>query len=144
MDEQAFHLLHEMTQVSYLQRTGRSLNSSPAEMVVFLEATLLMGGLGYPRGSMYWSKGTHAAAVADKITRDSLFLLRSNLKVINDLAVSGADKESDRLWKVRALVDVTETLASLCCIHAMMSKSAPSSVDAQSSSLFAGSQIQQA
>ncbi|KAL3220075.1 hypothetical protein MRX96_030088 [Rhipicephalus microplus] len=73
MDDQAFELLHEMTEVSYLQRTGRLLNSSPGEMKVFLGATLLMSCLGYPRARMYWGQGTRVAAVADKITRDRFF-----------------------------------------------------------------------
>lgn len=55
---------------------------------------------------MYWSQGTRVAAVADKITRDRFFLIRSNLKVVNDLAVSDEDKEADRLWKVRPLLDI--------------------------------------
>lgn len=94
MDEQAFERLHEMTEVSYLQRTGRSLNSSPGEMKVFLGAALLMSCLGYPRAKMYWSQGTRVAAVADKITRDRFFLIRSNLKVVNHVAVSDDDKKS--------------------------------------------------
>ncbi|KAH8027470.1 hypothetical protein HPB51_006060 [Rhipicephalus microplus] len=36
MDDQALELLHEMTEVSYLQRTGWSLNSSPGKMKKFL------------------------------------------------------------------------------------------------------------
>ncbi|KAH9382446.1 hypothetical protein HPB48_004292 [Haemaphysalis longicornis] len=95
-----------MTEVSYLQRTGRSLNSSPGEMKVFLGAALLMSCLGYPRARMYWSQGTSVAAVADKITRDRFFLIRSNLKVVNDLAVPDEDKKADRLWKVRPLLDI--------------------------------------
>ncbi|KAH7973889.1 hypothetical protein HPB49_006414 [Dermacentor silvarum] len=106
IDDQAFELLHEMTEVSYLQRTGRSLNSSPGEMKVFLGATLLMSCLGYPRARMYWSQGTRVAAVADKITRDRFFLMRSNLKVVDDLAVSDGEKEADRLWKVRPLLNI--------------------------------------
>ncbi|KAL3189658.1 hypothetical protein MRX96_021128 [Rhipicephalus microplus] len=106
MDDQAFELLHKMTEVSYLQRTGRSLNSSPEEMKAFLGATLLMSCLGYPRARMYWGQGTRVAAVADKITRDRFFLIRSNLKVVDDLAVSDGEKEADRLWEVRPLLNI--------------------------------------
>ncbi|KAL3190900.1 hypothetical protein MRX96_019146 [Rhipicephalus microplus] len=106
IDDQAFELLHEMTEVSYLQRTGRSLKSSPGEMKVFLGATFLMSCSGYPRARMYWGQGTRVAAVADKITRDRCFLIRSNLKVVDNLAVSDGEKEADRLWKVHPLLKI--------------------------------------
>ncbi|KAH6931029.1 hypothetical protein HPB50_021553 [Hyalomma asiaticum] len=38
------------------------------------------------------------------MTRDRFFLIRSKLKVVNDLVLSAEEKEADRLWKVCPLL----------------------------------------
>lgn len=47
-------------------------------------------------------------AIADDLTRDCFFPLRSNLKIVNNLEVSCEDKKDDRLWKVWPIVDAIE------------------------------------
>ncbi|KAH6933232.1 hypothetical protein HPB50_013741 [Hyalomma asiaticum] len=66
-----------------------------------LGATLMMSCLGYPQMRLYWAGGTKVPAIADVLTRDRFFTLRSNFKVVNDLDFIEEDQKNDRLWKVR-------------------------------------------
>ncbi|XP_064488414.1 piggyBac transposable element-derived protein 3-like [Ornithodoros turicata] len=71
----------------------------------FVGATLMMSCLGYPNIRMYWADATRLSAIADVITRDRFFTLRSNLKAVNDLDVPDEEKKTDRLRKVRPLLN---------------------------------------
>lgn len=91
------HILHEMTDAGYHQRKGALINTSAAEMRHFIGATFLMSCLGYLQIRLYWARQTRVAAIADVMTRDRFFLLRKNIKVVNDLDISDEDKKADRL-----------------------------------------------
>ncbi|KAH8024808.1 hypothetical protein HPB51_001222 [Rhipicephalus microplus] len=53
---------------------------------------------------LYWARGTRVPAIADVLTRDQFFTLRSNFKVVNDLDFTEQDQKNDRLWKVRPIL----------------------------------------
>ncbi|XP_037514183.1 piggyBac transposable element-derived protein 3 isoform X1 [Rhipicephalus sanguineus] len=107
--EDIYRTFHEMTEAGYHQRKGASLNTSAAEMKHFIGATFLMSCLGYPQIHLYWARQTRVAAIADVITRDRFFLLRRNIKVVNDLHISDAEKKADRLWRLRPFIEMIRT-----------------------------------
>lgn len=73
--------------------TGRSLNTSADELKMFFGMSIIMSGLGYPQIRMYWMKSKRVPIIANNMTRDRFFRLRSRLKVVNDLSVPSNDKE---------------------------------------------------
>lgn len=123
--EEMYRTLHEMTEAGYHQRKGALINTSAAEMKHFMGATFLMSCLGYPQIRLYWARQTRVAAIADVMTRDRFFLLRKNIKVVNDLAISDEDKKADRLWRLRPFIDMIRT----ACLQLPRSPSA--SIDEQ-------------
>lgn len=54
---------------------------------------------------MYLENVTRIPLVADAISRDKFFKLRSHLKVVDDCLVTPAQRKEDRIWKIRPLVD---------------------------------------
>ncbi|GBP63898.1 hypothetical protein EVAR_39560_1 [Eumeta japonica] len=59
---------------------------------------------------MYWANKTRVAMIADRMTRDRYFKLRSNLKLVNDLEVNEASKQN-KFWKVKPSI---ETIRRAC------------------------------
>uniref|UniRef100_A0A224YVY7 PiggyBac transposable element-derived protein 3-like n=1 Tax=Rhipicephalus zambeziensis TaxID=60191 RepID=A0A224YVY7_9ACAR len=123
--EDIYRTFHQMTEAGYQQRKGALLNTSATEMKHFIGATFLMSCLGYPEIRLYWARQTRVAAIADVITRNRFFLLRRNIKVVNDLDTSNADKKADRLWRLRPFIEMIRT----ACLQLPRSPSA--SIDEQ-------------
>ncbi|XP_047103657.1 piggyBac transposable element-derived protein 3-like [Schistocerca piceifrons] len=95
----------ELTNMRYLQQTGRSLKLSAKEVQIFIGATILMSCLRYPRVRMYWGKTTRVISITEIMTRDRYFSIRSNLKVTDDNAVTEETRRKDKLWKIRPLLE---------------------------------------
>lgn len=123
--EEFYRNMHEKSEVGYHQRKGTLLNSSTAEMKHFIGATFMMSCLGYPQIRLYWARQTRVAAIADVVTRDRFFLLRKNIKVVNDLDISDEEKKADRLWRLRPFIEMIRT----ACLQLPRSPSA--SIDEQ-------------
>lgn len=85
--------------------TGQSLNTSAVEIGKFFGCSMLIGIYALPRFRMSWAHDTRVPIIADNITRDRFFKLRSRLKVVDDNKVSAEIKSLDRFWKVRPLLD---------------------------------------
>lgn len=69
---------------------------------------MVIGILGLPRMRMFWADETRVKLVAETITRNRYFNIRSNIKVIDDHHVSAAMREVDRFWKIRPIVSQIE------------------------------------
>lgn len=120
-----YEKIHEMTDVTYHQRKGMALSTSAVEIKNFFGATFMMSCLGYPQIRLYWARQTRVTAIADVLTRDRFFLLRSNIKVVNDLDVTDDEKKTDRLWKLRPFIEMIRS----ACLKLPRSPSA--SIDEQ-------------
>lgn len=64
-----------------------------------------MSYLKFPRIRMYWEEKTRVPAIADKMTRDRYFRLRSNLKIVIDAEVSENTKSATKFWKLQPILE---------------------------------------
>ena len=99
IDENIFEHICDSTNRRSVKYTGKSLNCSIAEIKNFFGIALLTGCLNFPQIRMYWSGVTRVPHISTAMPRDRFFKIRSNLKVVDDDAVSTSSKEADRLWK---------------------------------------------
>ncbi|KAG0411022.1 hypothetical protein HPB47_011857 [Ixodes persulcatus] len=88
---------------NFLQATGTELGTTPQEMKLFCGVMMYMAVLKFLRIRMYWQQRTRIAVVADTISLNRFFKLRSAVHVTD--ANSRDSKSPDKFWKVRPLVD---------------------------------------
>lgn len=103
--EDIFAVMSECSNRKSVLDTGKNLNTSAVEMKRFFGITVLMSCVGYPRIKFYWKKSLRVPIIADAMNRDRYFKIRNNLKVVVDLDVPDDQKKTDRLWKVRPLLE---------------------------------------
>lgn len=104
-DNEFFQLIDNQTNINYFQQKGRLLKSEMDEIKRFVGITLAMSALGYPRINMYWKTSFRVPLIADHMTRDRFFVIRNYLHLVNNLDVTENQREEDRLWKVRPLLN---------------------------------------
>jgi len=105
IDSDFVKIMSDCTNISSVANTGRSFNTTVTEVFNFLGASLFMSCIGYPRVKMYWSRALKIPAVCDTISRDRFFKIRTNLKVVVDSDVSIEQRQRDKFWKVRPLIE---------------------------------------
>lgn len=86
-------------------RTGKSLNLNLFELNVWLGISFVMSALQFPKIRMYWEIKWRVPLIADAMSRDRYFTLRSSIKVVFDNEISREERVSDRIWNVRPLFD---------------------------------------
>lgn len=90
----------------YAEQNGKLnwIATNPREMKVFLGIHLLMGVFGLPRIRMYWEQKSRISIIANNMTRNRFFELRSNFHVMDNNTVPTNNK--DRFIKVRPIYNV--------------------------------------
>lgn len=102
--DEVFESMALAMNTKHVAETGKSLDTSVEELKVFFGISVSMSCLGYPQIRMYWQNSTRVPSIANRMSRNRYFQLRSRLKVVNDMEVSVQVKEQDRLWRIRPLV----------------------------------------
>lgn len=87
---------------------GRSLETSEYEMRTFFGASMLIGIYGLPRIRMYWARNTRVPIISDNISRNRYFKLRSRLKLVEDQKISKEERNLDKFWKIRPMLDMVQ------------------------------------
>ncbi|KAG0413544.1 hypothetical protein HPB47_009313, partial [Ixodes persulcatus] len=98
-----FETLAIFSNLYYLQATGTEPGTTPQEMKQFWGVMMYMALLKFPRIRIYWQQRARIAVVADTMSLDRFFKLRSAVHVTD--ANSQDSKSPDKFWKVRPLVD---------------------------------------
>ncbi|CAK1588731.1 unnamed protein product [Parnassius mnemosyne] len=101
--EVMFEIISNYSNQTYLLKKGQNLNTTKEEIKLFFGISIAMSYLGLPRIRMYWANRTRVAMIADRMTRDRYFKIRTNLKLVNDLEVDEASKQN-KFWKVNPLI----------------------------------------
>lgn len=95
------------TNLYYLRKTGRVLNTNKPEMKKLIGIHLLMGILSYPRIAMYWRRSIKIDMIISAMTRDRLTTLRNSLHVV-DSDSPPVSEAPNSLWKVQLMIDTVK------------------------------------
>lgn len=104
-DDNFFNLMVEQTNIYYHLSTGRELKITVSEMKAFVGISMLMSTLGYPRIRLYWDAIFGVNLISKSLPRDRYFQCRSAVHVVNNNDVTEETKATDKLWKVRPIIN---------------------------------------
>lgn len=104
-EDSFFETIASMTNMNFMKKTGRMLNTSAEEMRKFFGIILIVGCIRMKRLRHYWKKDTRIPCVADAMTRTRFFQLRNYVKLVNDDDVTAEEKRVNLLWKVQPMVE---------------------------------------
>lgn len=100
--EEAFTEMAAYTNIYAIQQnTANWIQTTASEMKVFVGINTMMGLLGFPRVRMYWEHEFRINIIADNMTRNRLFELRTHFHVMDNEEVSPTNK--DKFIKVKPL-----------------------------------------
>lgn len=102
--EEAFTEMATYTNIYAVQQnTSNWINTTASEMKIFVGIHTMMGILSFPRARMYWEHEFRINIIADSMSRNRFFELRTHFHVINNEEVSPTN--TDKFIKVRPLFD---------------------------------------
>ncbi|KAL5239190.1 hypothetical protein ACI65C_006600 [Semiaphis heraclei] len=100
--EEAFNDMAMYTNIYAEQKlTNQWVQTTSAEMKVFVGIHLMMGVLNLPRVRMYWQKEFRIDIIANNMTRNRFFELRTHFHVMNNEEIPQTN--TDKFIKVRPL-----------------------------------------
>lgn len=76
-----------------------------ADVKKFFGINGILGCVRYPRIKMAWLRRFRFPYIADALTRNRFFLIRTNLHIVDKAAVPDQEKTQNRLWLVQPLID---------------------------------------
>ncbi|XP_023238547.1 piggyBac transposable element-derived protein 4-like, partial [Centruroides sculpturatus] len=119
-DDKLYELITKATNLTSVEKSGKSLNVSASEIKIFFGMTFLMSILGYPQIRMYWGRATRVQTIANAMTMDRYFMIQSNLKAVVDRLVEDSHKQENKIWKIEPVVnkfrDVCLALPCPACV----------------------------
>lgn len=95
----------EYTNMYYLSKYGKVLNTSAAEIKKLYGMHLLMGCIKFPRMRMYWSAGFGLEIIKKAMPRDRFIILRNSLHVVD---INNPPPNRNRLWKIQPVLDAVK------------------------------------
>ncbi|CAH2087265.1 unnamed protein product [Euphydryas editha] len=104
-DDELIALIVTKTNQTAVSKTGKSLLLTTDELKLFIGLSVIMACIGYPVLRMYWEIRWRIAIVADNMSRNRFVNIRGSLKFVFDDDVTAENKNFDKLWKVRPLLD---------------------------------------
>lgn len=119
IDDEFINLIVEKTNQSSVLRHGRCLNLTKDELYIYIGITFIMSSLNYPCLRMYWENRWRVAKIADHMSRNRFTQLRNSIKIVYDDGIPQFEREKDKLWKVRPLIEQIRK----GCVRQMKNKS---------------------
>lgn len=98
-------LIVDKSNQTFVINHGRVLNITILELKKFFGICMLMSCLQYPIIRMYWDRRWKVPAIANNMSRNRFFTIRTSLKVVVDGDISEDARKMDRLWKIRPLIE---------------------------------------
>ena len=95
-------LVAEQTNLYSVQRSGRNIKTSAAEISALMGIMIRMGIVQLPSYRLYWSQLLRYDAIAEVMPRNRFIELMGNLHFVNNLKIDGKDK----LAKIRPVINV--------------------------------------
>ena len=83
-DEETFEDMTTFTNMRGVETEGNSFELNKREIMLFVGISILISIYILPRIKINWPRRAKIPVIADKISRNRNFLLRSNLKVVED------------------------------------------------------------
>jgi len=90
------------TNMYAMSKLGKELKTCANEIKVLYEAHAMIDIIKYPRIHMHWQRGIQFDLIAQVITRDRFFLLRSCLHFVD---INNRPPQADRFWKIKPIID---------------------------------------
>ncbi|XP_054269847.1 piggyBac transposable element-derived protein 3-like [Macrosteles quadrilineatus] len=104
-DDELLDLMVLKTNQTSIHITGKSLKLTLQELKIWIGMNCVMSALNFPQIRMYWEKRFRIPCLASAMTRDRFYAIRTSLKVVFDNDFSDEEKKTNRLWKVRPVLD---------------------------------------
>lgn len=104
IDVDTFDIMAKFTNMRGVETKGHSFKLEANDMALFIGVSMLISIYNLPRIRMNWARRTRIPIVADNISRNKYFLIRANLKVVDDNSVTQNARRLDKFWKVRPLL----------------------------------------
>ncbi|CAB3254118.1 unnamed protein product [Arctia plantaginis] len=92
----------------YMENTGLQMKpSSLLDIKKFFGIHAIVGCIKFPRLKMIWSEKYRYDPIANAMSRERFFLLRTNLHCLDVTAVNQTEEQAKtRLWRVQPVIDV--------------------------------------
>lgn len=102
--DETFNILAKQTNIQGMKTFSKELKTDANEMKKFIGAHIAMGCFRLPRLRLYYNRSLKVPIVT-QLPRNRMYLLRNNLHAVNNLEVSEEEKSSNKLWKVKPILE---------------------------------------
>ncbi|XP_040070249.3 uncharacterized protein LOC120843088 [Ixodes scapularis] len=98
-------LAYQTNLYSVQEKGGRLIQTDSRELKMFVGIHIAMGVLKLPRVRLYWSQALGVDLIAQAMSRNRFFELRSNIHFVDKVSVTTKQKEENRLFLVEPIVN---------------------------------------